>query len=52
MSDDNTRVIGYCAECGLTITDDLKDCHCDEEGNFFDSVECALEHHGIHLMEV
>ena len=52
MYDEDVRVIGYCAECGEDITDDIEEYYCDEDGNFFDSVECAMAHYGIHLLEV
>ena len=48
---DNVRMIGYCAECGANITDDA-DYYCDEEGYLFCSCECAMEHYGIHKLEV
>ena len=50
--DEEIRVIGVCAECGYKIKDNIEEYYCDEDGNFFDSVECAMVHHGIHLLEV
>lgn len=50
--DEEIRVIGVCAECESEITDDIGECYCDEDGNFFDSVECVLIHSGIHKLEV
>ena len=49
---DDVIVLGLCAECGSEITNDIEEYCCDEEGNFFDSVECAMAYHGIHLLEV
>ncbi len=50
--DEEVRVIGVCAECGSKITNDIEEYCCDEDGNFFDSTECAMVYHGIHLLEV
>ena len=49
---DEVRVIGVCAECNSDITDNIEEYYCDEEGNFFDSAECAMAYHCIHLLEV
>jgi hypothetical protein len=49
---EDVRVIGVCAECTSKITDDMEECWCDEDGNYFDSVECAMTYHRIHLLEV
>ncbi len=49
---EDVRVIGVCAECNSKITDDIEECCCDEDGNYFDSVECAMIYHGIHFLEV
>ena len=49
--DEDVKIIGYCATCTSEITDDIEEYCCDEDGNFFDSIECALVHHGIHLLE-
>lgn len=50
--DEEVRVLGYCAECNSSITDDIEDYYCDEDGNFFDSAECAMAYYGIHKLEV
>lgn len=50
--DEEIKVIGYCAECTSDITNDIEECYCDEDGNFFDSVECAMIYYGIHKLEV
>ncbi len=50
--DEERRLIGYCAECGSSITDDIEDYYCDEDGNYFDSSECAMVYYGIHKLEV
>lgn len=52
MYDKEVRIIGYCTQCGDSITNDIEEYYCDEEGNFFDSVECAMDYYGIHLLEV
>lgn len=49
---DEVRIIGVCAECNSEITDNIEEYYCDEEGNFFDSAECAMAYYGIHLLEV
>ena len=49
--DEEVRVIGICAECGSTITDNIEDYYCDEDGNYFDSSECAMAYCGIHKLE-
>lgn len=49
---EETRVIGYCEECGLIITDKLDECYCDSDGYYFDSLECALAYHNIHKLEI
>ena len=52
MDNNETRVLAYCAECGNEITDDVEDYYCDEDGNYFDTCECALEYYGIHRLEI
>lgn len=52
MDNEETRVLAYCAECGNEITDDIEDYYCDEDGNFFDCIECAMAHYGIHRLEI
>lgn len=49
--DEEIRIMCYCTECGSPITDDIEEYYCDEDGNYFDSAECAMVHHGIHLLE-
>ena len=50
--DEEIKVIGYCAECISDITNDIEEYYCDEDGNFFDDLECAMIYHGIHKLEV
>lgn len=50
--DEEVRIIGVCAECNSEIMDNIEEYYCDEDGNFFDSEECAMVHHGIHKLEV
>ena len=49
---DEVRLIGYCAECGNDITDDMEDIYVDEDGNYFCSDECGMIYHGLHKLEV
>lgn len=49
--DEEMVIIGYCAECGSEIPDNIEEYYCDEDGNYFDSSECAMVYHGIHLLE-
>lgn len=51
MDENEVRVIGYCAECENDITDDMETIYVDEDGNYFDSQECAMIYHGIHKLE-
>lgn len=50
-NNEETRVIGYCAECGSEITDDMEDIYVDEDGHYFDSSECAMIYCGLHKLE-
>ena len=50
--DEEMRILAYCAECTSAITDNIEEYCCDDDGNFFDSVECAMAYHRIHLLEV
>ena len=53
MNEDNeVRVLSYCAECEDEITDDIEEYYCDEDGQFFCSIECAMACHGIHRLEI
>ena len=47
-----TRILGYCEECGRAITDDDTEMYADQEGYHFCSIECALEHHNIEKLEI
>ena len=47
---DDVRIIGYCAECGSTITDE-NDAYVNDEGLYFDSVECICEYYHICKVE-
>lgn len=49
--DEEVRTLGYCIECGDTITDEIEEYYCDSEGNLFCSHECLLEHFDVVLME-
>lgn len=50
--DEERRVIGICAECESEILDNIEEYYCDEDGNYFDDIECAMAHHRIHKLEV
>ena len=52
MNDNEIRTFGYCAECTNEITDKAEDYYCNEEGERFCCVECALSYCGISKIEV
>ena len=52
INKEEVRLIGYCAECGEDITDDMEDISIDEDGHYFCSCECAQIYHGLHKLEV
>ena len=52
MNENEVRILAHCAECGTQITDDIEEYYCDEDGNYFDSAECAMVYYGIHLLEM
>lgn len=52
MNEPDVRVIGYCAECGNEVTDDMEDIYVDEDGNYFCSSDCAMIYHGLHKLEL
>lgn len=45
--DEEVRILGYCAECGVEITDDIEEYYCDREGDLLCSHECLLEYFDI-----
>ena len=49
---DEVRVLGYCAECGATITDEIENYYCNNDGECFCDIECLLEHYDISKIEV
>ena len=49
---DDVRILGYCEECGFTITDDMEDYYCDDDGNKFCCNECIMDYYGIHKLEI
>jgi hypothetical protein len=49
---DEKRVFGYCVECGAEITDEHDEYFVNEEGELMCCIECVLEHHFVHKMEV
>lgn len=52
MDEHDVRILGYCEECGSKITDDIEECYCDEDGQYFCSIECLMDYYGIHKLEV
>lgn len=50
MSED-IRTLGYCSECGETITDDMEDVYVNEDGRYFCCIECATLHYGLTKLE-
>ena len=52
MSENEIRTLGYCAECGIDITDDVEEYYCDEDGHYFCYCECAMTYYGIHKLEI
>ena len=50
MDENEVRVLGYCAECNSKITDE-HDVYVDEDGNYFDDIECVLSFYNIHKLE-
>lgn len=52
MHDNEVRAFGYCEECGNIITDENDEYYCNEDGNYFCSCECVMEHYHIHKLEV
>ena len=45
------RTIGYCAECGSIITDEIDDIYVDDDGNYFDCIDCAMQYHRLSKLE-
>jgi hypothetical protein len=52
MDEKDVRVLGVCAECSNDITDDVEDYYCDEDGNYFCCVDCAMIYYHIHRLEI
>lgn len=52
MQDEYVRVIGRCAECQDEILSTMEECYCNENGEYFCDVTCALEHCGIYKLEI
>ncbi len=50
--DENIVVLGHCEECQNTIDSECHEAYVDEEGQYFCSVECALEYYGITKVEI
>lgn len=46
MMNDDVKVVAYCEECGSAITNADK-AYIDDDGLYFDSVECVFEYHNI-----
>ena len=52
MDREDVRILGYCEECGVEITDEFEDCYCDDDGVYYCSCECVMEHYHIYKLEV
>lgn len=52
MDREDVRILGYCEECGVEITDELDEIFVDSDGNYFDSIDCLLEYLGVTRLEV
>jgi hypothetical protein len=50
--DNEIRTFGYCEACGNMITDDCNYIFVDSDGNYFDSIECLIEHFGVVRLEM
>lgn len=44
-------VIARCEECGELIYEDNNDIYVDDEGNYFCSLECALDYYSIRRID-
>lgn len=49
---DEERLVAYCEECGSKITKDDDETYVDEEGHYFCCIDCVLEYHKIHRLEM
>lgn len=49
---DDVKILGICEVCGNEITDEDERYFLSEDGYVFCSVECALEHCKITVIEV
>ncbi len=45
------KPIARCTCCRELIYEDNDDTHIDEDGNYFCSIECVLEHYGVSKIE-
>ena len=50
-NEERSQPIARCVECGELIYDNSKDIYMDYRGNYFCSLECSLNHYGIHQAE-
>ncbi len=50
MEDNEIRILGYCAECGNEITDETE-AYVDQDGQYFDDIECVLEYYKVYKVE-
>ena len=48
---ESVRQIAQCCECSEEIFDDSPDVYIDDDGNYFCSLECALNFYGIRKSE-
>jgi hypothetical protein len=50
MDRDEIRTLGYCEQCGIAITDE-NEAYIDNEGRYFDCLDCLFEYHNITKVE-
>lgn len=49
--ENEVRIRAYCSECDEEITDESEEYYCNDDGEYFCSIECVLEHYGISKLE-
>lgn len=49
--EDNKHAIARCEECGELIYEDNDDIYIDDDGNYFCSLECALDYYSIRKVD-
>lgn len=49
--EDEEHAIARCEECGELIYEDNDDIYIDDDGNYFCSLECALDYYSIRKVD-